>query len=100
MTSRSAARDAAVRAGSAITSAAVVVTLAATGSAVGTLARPETLVPQADPSPQPVRPKRLVYVQVPAPERIAAPVRRSTLRPPTRPIRRAVAPPVTTSSGS
>ena len=99
MTSRSATRDAALRLGAAVTSAAAVLALAGTGAALGLLARPEPLVPQADPAPEP-RPKRTVYVRVPTRAQVQSPARRALLQPPPRAPRRAVAPPVTTSSAS
>ena len=99
MTTRVGTRDAALRAGAAATSAVVVAVLAGTGAALGVLARPEAVVPQADPAPEP-RPKRTVYVRVPARAQVQQPARSAALRPPPRPPRRVQAPPVTTSSAS
>jgi hypothetical protein len=115
---RAAARDRLLRRRWAFTSGLTVLTFGATGAVTGLLAKP---VPLAKPGTLPARvapapaarkkpavrvvpkPRRTVYVRVPATRRVAPPARKATAPrrvTPVRPPVPAQAPPATTSSGS
>ena len=111
--SRTAARDALIARAWAVASGATVLALGSTGVVVGLLSRPadapapaNVQQPAAAAAPVTPRPRRTIYVRVPAaaPSRPQAATRRDVrpvqLRAPAQPPRRVQAPPVSSSSGS
>lgn len=112
MTSRTAARDAALATARTVSAAVAVLSLTAGGALLGLVSRPRpaAVVPAAAAvAPAQPNPKRTVYVRVPAPVRpvvgrsVVQPpraARRPIVQPPPRAPRRVRTPAVATSRGS